>query len=142
MRTHVRFHHPAEFVRLSDADGVLAIGGAQWFVLLLRRVPGLVIDDELCQEDWGVVMFAQRDGRRFWIGLNLWDEHEWLAHIHHNSFSWLQRLSPSGKSEMKRLLSDLHGALTNDPAVSNVRWYEKRDMLRGRPHAFASPLSD
>src|SRR6266480_712439 len=108
MRTNVRFRHPAEFVPVSDEDGILAVSGAQWFVSLLRRVPGLEIDDELCQEDWGVVAFVRRHQKHFWIGLSFWPdgEHTWLAHVHHRSFAWLQRLSPSGKIELNRLVSD------------------------------------
>lgn len=62
MRTHVTFRHPAEFVGdLEDGGGVLAVPGAQWFAALLRRVPGVEIDKDLCQEDWGVVFFARRN---------------------------------------------------------------------------------
>ena len=55
MRTNVTFRHPAKFVAFSDEDGVLAASGAGWFVDLLRRVPALEVDDDLCQEDWGIV---------------------------------------------------------------------------------------
>ena len=50
MRTHVTFRHPTEFVPLSDEDGVLAVRGAAWFAAMLRRVPGLEIDGDPCQE--------------------------------------------------------------------------------------------
>ena len=58
MRTNVVFNHPAEFVLLSDEDGILAVDGAKWFVDMLSRIPGLQIDNELCQEDWGVAIRA------------------------------------------------------------------------------------
>ena len=73
MRTNVTFRHPAEFVPVSDADGILAVGGAQWFAALLRRVPALEVDEDLCQEDWGVVLLVRRNQRKFWIGLSAWD---------------------------------------------------------------------
>jgi hypothetical protein len=65
MRTHVTFRHPAEFVPISDEDGILAVSGAQWFAELLRGVSGLQIEEELCQEDWGVVLFARRNRKKF-----------------------------------------------------------------------------
>src|SRR6516162_6681702 len=103
MRTNVTFRHPAEFVPLSVEDGILAVSGAQWFAALLRRIRGLEIDEDLCQEDWGVVFFARRNQKKFWIGLSAWDsEGAWLAHFHHGSFARLQRFSSSGKKELKR----------------------------------------
>lgn len=142
MRTNVTFHHPAEFVPLSDEDGVLAVGGAQWFVSLLRRVIGLQIDDELVQEDWGVVMRARREQKSFWIGLSLWPdgEHAWLAHFHHGSLAWLQRLGSSGKGELHRLVSDVHAVLVTEPAVSDIVWYEESQMRKAQPDGFATPV--
>jgi hypothetical protein len=29
------------------------VDGASWFVFLLQQIPGLRIESELCQEDWG-----------------------------------------------------------------------------------------
>jgi len=87
----------------------------------LHRIPGLEVDDDLCQEDWGVVVFAQRGRRRFWIGLSSWDsEGMWLAHVHHRT--WLQRFTRSGKAALDRLLVDVHAMLTSDPVISNVAW--------------------
>src|SRR5689334_22419672 len=71
VRINVTFRYPAEFVPLSDEDGILAVPGAEWFVKLLRRVPGLELDEQLCQEDWGVVIFGRRAAKKFWIGLSL-----------------------------------------------------------------------
>ena len=108
MRKNVTFRHPAEFVPVSGGDGILATAGAGWFVPLLRRIDGLSVQGELCQEDWGVVVFAERSGKRFWIGLSFWPDGEqaWLAHFHHHSFAWLQRRSAAGKRELERLVSD------------------------------------
>ena len=52
---------------------------------LLALVHGLAIEPRLCQEDWGVFIFAERDGKRFWIGLTWWPEGEgeWLVDVHH-----------------------------------------------------------
>ena len=141
MRTNVSFRHPADFVPVSEEDGILAVNGAHWFVDLLRRVPDLWIDEDLCQEDWGVVILARRNENKFWIGLSMWvdGEHSWLAHCHHGSTALLQRLSYSGKSEMQRLVSDLHKALTSEPALTEVIWYEEREMRKTRPVGSATP---
>ena len=68
MRNNVTFHYPANFVPVSDDDGILSVTAADWFVSLLRRVNDLSVRSDLCQEDWGVVVFAERAGKRFWIG--------------------------------------------------------------------------
>ena len=135
MRTYVSFQHPAEFVPVSKEDGIGAVGGAQWFVSLLQRVPGLQLDKGLCQEDWGVVAFARRNEKRFWIGLSMWPdgEHAWLAHVHHGSFAWLQRITPSGKKEMRQLLTDIHDVLASELAVSAITWYEESEMGKAHP---------
>ena len=126
---------------LSDEDGILAVDGAKWFVDMLSRIPGLQIDNELCQEDWGVAIRARRDGKKFWIGLSFWPDGEnaWLAHFHHGSFAWLQRISPSGKRALNRLVSDVHNLLANDPLVSNIVWYDECEMTKASPTGFATP---
>lgn len=140
MRTNVSFRHPAEFVPVSDVDGILAVDGARWFVTLLTRVPHLQIDGDLCQEDWGVVVFARRNEKSFWVGLSEWEEDGfWLAHFHHASFSWLQRFKSSGKQELAHLVSDFHRVLIEEPDVSEVTWYEQREMRKAQPTAHSSP---
>jgi hypothetical protein len=141
MRTNVTFRHPAAFVPISEEDGTLSVGGAGWFVSLLQRVNGLQVEGELCQEDWGVVVFARRGQKRFWIGLSVWPDGEraWLAHVHHGSFAWLQRLSPSGKRALQRLVSDVHGVLKSDPAVSEIAWYDENEMRTANPKGFPTP---
>jgi hypothetical protein len=142
MRTNVSFRHPAEFVAVSDEDGILAVAGAQWFVSLLRRVPDLQIEAGLVQEDWGVVMRARRAKKSFWIGLSMWPEgeHAWLAHFHHGSFAWLQRLGSSGASELQRLIFDVHGVLVSEAAVSDIVWYEESQMRKAQPDGFTTPV--
>ncbi len=142
MRTNVTFQHPAEFVQVSDEDGVLAVEGAQWSVSLLRRIPDLQVRGELCQEDWGVVVFAERNRQKFWIGLSMWPDGEqaWLAHFHQASFAWLQRLGASGKSGLQRLVSDVHSVLKNEPAVSRIVWYEQSQLTKLQPDGFATPV--
>jgi hypothetical protein len=139
MRTNVTFRHPAEFVPLSDEDGILAVRGAQWFASILRRVPGLKLDEELCQEDWGVVVFVKRHAKCFWIGLSYWSEGEWLAHLHHGSFAWVQRLSASGNAELRRVVADLHAVLVSDPALSSITWYEESEMSKAEPRGYSTP---
>jgi hypothetical protein len=141
MRTNVTFRYPAEFVPLSAEDGILAASGAQWFAALLGRVSGLQIDEDLCQEDWGVVFFARRTQKRFWIGLSAWSaEGAWLAHFHHGSFAWLQCFSPLGKNELKRLLADVHDVLASEPAISDIGWHEESAMSKPEPAGFPTPV--
>jgi hypothetical protein len=141
MCNNVIFRNPAEFVRLSDEDGILAIEGAAWFVKLLRKIPDLTLDPELCQADWGVVAFARRNGKKFWIGLSMWPEGEsaWLAHFHHASFSWIQKLSASGKAELRLLVADFHKILASEETVSEIKWYLESEMAHANPREFSSP---
>jgi len=142
MRTNVTFRHPAEFVEDSgDGSGVLAVRGAQWFAALLRRVPGLELDEDFCQEDWGVVFFARRNQKKFWIGLSAWDsEAAWVAHFHHGSFAWMQWFSSAGTNKLKRLLADVHDVLTSEPAITEIAWHEEGEMNKPEPVRFPTPL--
>jgi hypothetical protein len=142
MRTNVTFRHPAEFVGdQDDGGGVLAVSGAHWFAKLLSRVHGLELDKDLCQEDWGVVIFARRNQKKFWIGLSAWDsEGAWLAHFHHGSFAWMQWFSSAGKNELKRLLADVHDVLASEPAITEIAWHEESDMNKPQPAGFPSPV--
>ena len=132
MRDHLRFHLAKPFVGTEDGGetGVLSVAGAGWFLEVLGRIRGLVLDPSLCQEDWGVVAFADRDGKRFWIGLTWWPEGdgEWLVHVHHASFAWLQKLSRSGKQALRQLISDVHAVLCSDSEVSRVALLSSRDL--------------
>jgi hypothetical protein len=141
MRTNVSFCHPAEFVADENGDDVLSVNGAGWFADLLREIPELEVDGELCQEDWGVVVRVKRHGKHFWIGLSLWPdgESQWLAHVHHGSFAWLQSFRSSGKEELKQLVAALHRALSQDPQVSQIVWYRENEMRQVAPTEFATP---
>jgi len=140
MLTYVTFYNPVPFVDSPSAEGILGVDGARWFAAILRSVPGLQIDEDLCQEDWGVVIFAQRHGKKFWIGLSSWSaDNAWIAHIHHGHFAWLQRLTTSGHSEMLRLVQDIHTALAGDPATSSITWHEYSETLRRDPRGFSHP---
>jgi hypothetical protein len=143
MCNNVSFRYPAEFVRLSSEDGILAVEGAGWFVELLQKVPDLEIDRRLCQEDWGVVVFARRNKKKFWIGLSMWPEgeHAWLVHFHHASFSWHQKLSASGKAELERLVGDFHKVLVDLETVSEITWYLESEMSGANPRTFSTPVS-
>jgi len=144
MRNNVTFQYPAEFVPVSDEDGILAVGGAQWFVALLNRVPDLQVDDELCQEDWGIVVFASRAQKKFWVGLSFWPDGDraWLAHFHHSSFAWLQRLSASGRKQLQLLVGDFHAVLASEPSVSHIVWHEEGQMNEARPGGHSTPVED
>jgi hypothetical protein len=141
MRTNVIFSHPAELAAVSTEDGILSADNADWFASLLRNIPRLEIEPELCQEDWGVVAFAQRDGKRFWVGLSSWPDEEqmWLAHFHHHSFAWLQKWSASGNSALQQLVLDAHAALSADPAVSRISWYHEREITKASASGSITP---
>jgi hypothetical protein len=124
--TYVTFRHPAEFV--DAGEGILAGSGAQWFAALLLRVPGLEIEGDLCQEDWGVGVFARRNRKKLSIDLSFWDEGRWLAHFHYRPFAWLQRLGSSGKNELKRLLADVHEVLVSEAAISDIAWWRTPEV--------------
>jgi hypothetical protein len=139
MRNNVTFVHPAPFEPVSDEDGVLSVAGARWFVEILRRIPGLELDPEPCQEDWGVVVFARRSGSRFWIGVSAWFDFEqgWHAHVNHGSMAILQRFRRAGRQEFARVIEDLHAALGADPRVSSIAWFHEREM--GQPNPSPAP---
>ncbi len=99
VRNNVAFRFPAPFVQFSQVDGILATSGAAWFCDMLKRVPALEVKDDLCQENWGVVVLVTRKENHFWVGLSLGSDGTdgaWLAHFHHAPFAWLQRLRSSG----------------------------------------------
>ena len=141
MRNYVTFCYPERFVRYSEEDGILSAAGADWFASLLRRVPSLEVDPKLCQEDWGVVIFVSRNRRRFWIGLSMWPEGDsaWLAHVHHHSFAWFQRLTSSGKRELNALIGDIQKVLSGEASVSGLTWYREADMKTARPSGRSTP---
>jgi hypothetical protein len=139
MRNHVTFAYPAEFVPVSEDDGILAVSGSRWFESLLRRLPGLAINQEPLQEDWGVVIYASRNRTRFWIGLSQWNhEGAWLAHFHLKS-SWLGWASASAKRELASLLSAVHAVLRSDPAVTAIAWHTEGGLDAPCPVCFPSP---
>lgn len=87
------------------------------------------------------MLFARRNRKKFWIGLNpwyvqkenapVWDAEDgwWLVHFHHNSVrpsGWLQQLSSSGKNELKRLLVDVHEVMASEVAISDIAWHKGR----------------
>lgn len=140
MRNNVSFLYPEEFEPVSDEDGILSTQGAKWFVALLQQIADIQVETELCQEDWGVVIFVRRNQKRFWIGLGMCEsDYAWLAHVHHHSFALYQRLSRSGNDELERLIKDLNDVLTADPKVSCVQWYREKDMNSCNPIGSRTP---
>ncbi len=141
MRTNVTFRYPAVFIPVSEAEEILSVSGVDWFVSLLRRIDGLSIERELCQEDWGVVVFVTRAGKHFWLGLTQWPDEEqaWLVHFHHHSFAWLQRFSMAGKHELERLIRDFHAMFANDSSVGGIAWYFEKDMRGVLPPGASEP---
>lgn len=127
MRNTVIFHHSAPLVVVSDEDGVLSVEGAGWFLDLLGTIPGIDLDQDVVQEDWGVVVRARRAERSFWIGLSTMGEHEWVAHVHHDSFAWLQRFSAGGRAARAALVGDVDHALRIANA-SGLKWFDESDL--------------
>lgn len=101
------------------------------------------IGEDLCQEDWGVAIIAQRNQKK------VLDRPEcvgrrgaWLAHFHHGSFAWLQWFSLSGKKELRRLLVDVHDVLASDTAISEIAWHEESERGKPQPAGFPTPVED
>ena len=119
-----------------NCSDVLLIKHATWFLEILRRIEWLKIDPELCQEDWGVVAFASHDKLQFWIGLSFGsgsdNEGDWLAHVHHGSFSVVQRYTKRGKQAFQQLAVDLDRALRAAGATT-LLWYDERDQSCKNP---------
>src|SRR5262245_59259615 len=128
MRDHIRFQLEREFVGTEEGGeaGVLSVEGAGWFPRLLGRIRDIDVSTDLLQEDWGVVAFARRAGKRFWIGLSSEGDGEWLAHAHHGAL--LQRLSRRGREALLRLIGDLYAVLSSDTQVSNVLLVDPDDV--------------
>jgi len=133
LRTQVIFEYPARFVGTeADNAGVLSVKGVRWFVFFLKSIPDLEVNSKLCQEDWGVVIFAKRHGRDFDVGLNWMDEGKWLAHIHYGGiFGWVRRYSPSHKRELLCLVMDLHSVLSLYQSVKGIAWYSDKEAFKG-----------
>ena len=129
-RTNVSFRFATEFIGAKESEDILGVSGVDWFIQRLRRIPELSLAADLIQEDWGVAVQVERRGKRFWIGVSVFGEDTWIAHVHHPAFSVFQRLSHSGRRELHVLAADLHAVLVSDAAVSDVRWYRDRDLRR------------
>lgn len=128
MRNTVSFHLAAPLAVVSDEDGVLRVAGADWFLDTLRTIPGIELDQRLVQEDWGVIVCAHRDGRRYRIGLSsAGHEHEWVAHVRPRSFAWVERFSPGGRAARTALIGEVDRALRAAHA-SGLRWFDESDL--------------
>jgi hypothetical protein len=143
MRNTVAFSIPSvHWPEESDAEpfsDVLLTKHTTWFLDILRRIEWLKIDPKLCQEDWGVVAFASHEKLAFWIGLSVGDvEDEWIAHVHHGSFSMVQRFTRAGKQAFEKVIVDFDRALRESGATT-VRWYHEDDQSFKNPAA--SPTS-
>jgi hypothetical protein len=96
-----------------------------WFASLLKRVPGLQVEDHLCQEDWGVVVFARRAGKAFWVGLSAFNDKATRPP------TLLINSNPVGKLTTNQSIKDAF-----DPwyLLGKIRLAEGRDAVRlGRP---------
>ncbi|QDV75686.1 hypothetical protein [Botrimarina mediterranea] len=142
MRTNVCFRYPAPFVPVPDNELLLSTDGAIWFVDLLRKVPNLQINEELCQEDWGVVVFVNRNSARYWVGIGrLQDQNEgdWLAFFNPSPLSWLPWRRRHCRRELGNLIEAMHDVLQEDASVSQIVWYEEKEMRTPNPKGFATP---
>jgi hypothetical protein len=131
MRNLVTFEYPAPYVGASKSEDILGVEGVAWFIEILRRIPSLEIEGDLVQEDWGVVAITRHAKKTFWIGLSAEREGEWIAHVHHPDFAWVQRVTRSGKRARYELVRALEAAL-HDAGATSMTWFEERDInLRG-----------
>jgi hypothetical protein len=137
IRNHATFRHPEALEAHPDELDTLTIAGVDWFVDVLREIPRLAVDRELCQEDWGVVVFGRRDGFTFWFGLSYWDEEEFVAHVHHRGL--LQRFRAAGRVAYATTIADLHVALSQHHSITHVAWHYESELDRSTSRGAASP---
>jgi len=133
MRTTVSFEYPAPFVGTDpDGGGVLSIKAAGWFATILSSIPELEVDFNLCQEDWGVVVFTKRQKRPFhfffWYGLAEEPTNLWVTEVRHGGLLGLQRFLPEGQQELRRLVLDFNETLVRSPNVSHIAWFSSSDQ--------------
>ncbi len=126
MRNTVTFQYPAPLIVVPGTEDVLSVEGAGWFLGLLGTTPGIELDQEVAQEDWGVAIFARHVGRRYWIGLSAMGEHEWLAHVHRHPFAWRQWFSPGGREARAVLVGGVDRALRTASA-RGLKWFDESD---------------
>ena len=118
--------------REESFSDILLAKDAAWFVDVLRRIDWIVVDAELCQEDWGVVAFVRHDKLRFHVGLSFGggpgttEVEGWHAWVRHGSFTIKQRFTQDGKQALRRLVLDLDRALRASGA-SELAWYDEAD---------------
>lgn len=128
MRNTVSFHYPAPLVVVSDEDGVLSVEGAGWFLDMIRTIPGIDVEQSVLQEDWGVVVRVRLAGRSYRVGLSFTgNEHDWVAHVRHHSFAWLERFSPGGRAARAALVGEVDRALRTANA-SALKWFDESDL--------------
>jgi len=129
MHTDVRFFYVAPFVAAQEDEAIFGVAGAGWFVDLLKRIPNLTVNEDLCQEDWGVIVFMQRNGKKFTVGIapcfDRSEENEWWSQFSHAPLAWIQRASRSGNDELAKLITDFHAVLTQESAIKDIAWYDK-----------------
>jgi hypothetical protein len=129
MRKAVSFDYPAPFIGTeADDAGVLSIKAAGWFANLLQSIPELIVDPNLCQEDWSVVIFTKRQKKPFhfyfWNGLAEEPRRSWIAEVSHGDLLGFHRFIPKSREGLDKLISDFHTALVRSPSVSRVTWFQ------------------
>ena len=145
MRTTVSFEYPARFVGTeADDAGVLSIKGAGWFASILGSIPELEVNPQLCQEDWGVVVFTKRRQIAFdfffWGGLAEDPISSWVAEVRHGGLFGLQRFMTKGQQELRFLVQDFHQTLTRNTQISNLAWFTSSDdAFSAKAQRFATP---
>ena len=130
MRSSVSFKFVTEFVGADADEGILGIKGADWFVRRLQQIPEITVVPNLIQDDWGVAILVTRKRRQFWFGLGVFGDDTWIAHLHRYPLGVLEYLLPPHKRQFDALLKEFHAVLATDPAISEIRWYEERDLRR------------
>jgi hypothetical protein len=129
MKKAASFEYPAPFIGTDeDEGGVLSVNGARWFASILNTISGLEVDSDLCQEDWGVVIFVKRNKNPFdvflWGGMSE-TANLWIVELRYGGIFGFQRFWPDARLEFARVLHDLTEALNHDSSVSNIQWFEK-----------------
>lgn len=121
-----------------DAKDCDQLPGQDTAVWLIEQLPqfGFKVRTEPIQEDWGWVVRTSIGSARFWVGTSPTFEDgnppEWIIHLHHWDFAFVQRFTSSGRAAFVALARAINQMLNSCPEFTEVRWHFENDLRRNR----------
>ncbi len=121
------------------SESCLAESAAGWFVELLQKVPNLKVDTKLCQEDWGVLIFIERNGLKFFASLGIQEDddsdgyqYHWLAFFtlpDKSLFSFFGRgpKPDDQKRVLRTIVGDVAEVFSKEPQISDMLWFTDKE---------------